>query len=148
MIFTSQPAKNFDPEPYVWPSGVRSMFKSGTDRQGVFQLLKHDPRPEYTVTRDPLPWLDPVTQGDRREVRWAEVDEVGRAFYIWLPRLEYRAPVNRILWAYRFYKVDRSVTLAWLRGYEMSEHYRPDEIEHAQKVLRRLARLSTSLQED
>jgi hypothetical protein len=35
---------------------------------------------------DPEPWLDPITAGDTREVRWATVDRVGRMFYEYAPR--------------------------------------------------------------
>lgn len=137
MIFKSQQV-NLDPEPWVNPkAGTRYSTEGGL-------LRDYLPRPEFEPTRDPLPWyLDgnlvaPTLRADHRR----------DAGYVWAPRREqFDTPVNRVLVFFRDYYEARMVPLAVAARNaasvvdEMAADYTPDEIEHARRVLTRLARL-------
>lgn len=151
MIFKSRQV-NLDPAPYVWPSGVRSMFTEGLGSDGLHHVLTYRPRSEFEPTRDPAPWWNP-----------AEVIQTGNYArsseqlpgYNYAPRREqFDTPVNRLLlefrrlWAGEVDIVEQAAEMAHNLGehdylWELQEDtdYTPDEVEHARRVLTRLARL-------
>ena len=129
MIFKSQQV-NFDPLPWVNPNdGARRAHQvkwiSGPD---VF-----DPRPGFESTRDPHPWLG-LSAG--RMTRYSHNDDQDPRIE-WAPRREqFDTPVNRVL-------VDAR-KIGWRDPKTLDEFFdtswTPEEIEHARKVLTRLAR--------
>ena len=124
-IFKSRQV-NLDPEPYF----------DGTFRSAYPTLCEYDPRPEFEPTRDPYPWL--YSYGDRS----ASNSSSGSAR--WVPRREqFDTPVNRVLEAFRADDAGEALAqtaIGWLNGGSMGDGYAtPDEIDHARKVLTRLA---------
>jgi hypothetical protein len=102
----------------------------------VYDDMKYRPRPEFEPTRDP----EPYARDDGWRERAGAAHLQGRG-YGWAPRREqFDTPVNRVLVAFREeggtaqHWLDHSLT------YEVwGEDATPNEIEHALKVLRRLA---------
>lgn len=119
-----------------------------------------DPRPEFNVTRDPRPWdasrSRPSSLGQIREwrrfashaeaERWGQVVEFD-------PRPEFAHPVNRILVALRKWEIPAELAIQTLNGYSLAYDHiddwcdeweflvTPDEIDHARRVLTRLANM-------
>lgn len=143
-IFTSRTPESYDPYPYRntadgsrWP-----------DNGGDPILLPHDPRPEFEPTRDPEPW---ATHGENNSWR-STTEEAHRilgdpAFYHprfhteWAPRDRNR---NRILIELRALGANLAgltdTTVAYtIAAMQMYVEATPAEVEHARKVLTRLA---------
>lgn len=135
MIFKSKQV-NTDPEPYV-ANGNRYPV----ERHRAFGVAKFDPRPEFNVTRDQAPWREPGRHGGRYAEKFGNDD-------IWNPRPEFDHPVNRILVEFRqgrFASLDWFLheychdTDFWVWDGTDAENPTPDEIDHARRVLTRLA---------
>lgn len=156
MIFKSKQV-NTDPLGHVH---IRGEFRS--DR--ATPTTRPDHRPEFNVTRDPEPWAVVLTKGHNghwREWRgiaddWddalvrAELANPGWVAHTggFIPRPEYDHPVNRVLVAFRqgrFASLDWFLheychdTDSWLWDGTDAENPTPEEIDHARRVLTRLA---------
>lgn len=129
-----------DHRAWVDEQGQRHMFLAG-----IAMGMRFDPRPECIPSRDPLPFRDPGGFGHRRYA--------SRTFAAleWAPRAMFaRPPVNRILTHFRKMRVDARVPLGrhaagWmdsLNAMFAAGLYTSAEIEHARKVLERLAALT------
>lgn len=155
MIFKSRQV-NLDREPYVWPSGVRSMFSEGLGSDGVYQKLTHAPRPEFEPTRDPEPWQWSTQPEWRTADATRIIKTAGR--WVWAPRREqFDTPVNLILQDFRSdvrvngTPVEEAVldTLQWVKLYAQPGSVEgvggvfleitAEMIDHARRVLTRLA---------
>lgn len=137
-IFKSRQV-NLDPFPYVDSDSRRYDLASGKPRPEEYK-----PRPEFEPTRDPEPWAHRA-YGDRSKF---ELNS-----FVWAPRREeFDTPVNRLLlefrrlWVGQVDIVEQAAELAYNLGehdylWELREDtdYTPAEIEHARKVLERLA---------
>lgn len=91
------------------------------------------PRPEFEPTRDPKPWLTPGTFDAPGDTRHAD-QRSGSS--LWAPRREeFDTPVNRVL-------VDARA-IGWRDPNTLDQYpdtdWSADEIDHARKVLTRLA---------
>jgi len=147
MVFKSKQV-NTDPKPWVhhYDSTDRS---SSDDLPGG--LRDYKPRPEFNVTRDSEPWA--LRQANGTDIRMARREDfmpitVGIRFD---PRPEHDHPVNRILSGIREDVANsadlghdvRATAEYWL---SFSDDWdkdgltaTPDEIDHARRVLTRLA---------
>lgn len=150
-IFKSKQV-NTDPHPYMEADGSRFLtpeaYYTGNPR-------KFDPRPEFNVTRDKRPWdasrSRPSSFGQIREWRrfasraegegWGQIVEFD-------PRPECDHPVNRILVAFRedVKQLGESLlaTAEWYLLDLPQSGNTPDEIDHARRVLTRLANMKES----
>lgn len=144
-IFKSRQV-NLDPEPYVDPATGERFDRLFVKLNGT-PITTHDPRPEFEPTRDSHPWLCDY-EIDGKPCR-SFFDGHGR--YTWAPRREqFDTPVNRVLEDVRRYRSER-LTMnnpkGWgrvLSAFASTVDANPwdataDEIEHASKVLTRLA---------
>lgn len=136
---------NLDPEPYRNGLGERATTIDDLphDERIWFDC---DPRPEFEPTRDPEPyWF----QGHR--YRSDQVEAVLRnnsqrgapAHIVWAPRREqFDTPVNRVLVLFRrdaeHNGIDSALEYDWPTNSVASS---ADEIDHARRVLTRLANL-------
>lgn len=137
MIFKSRQV-NLDPKPWVDESGGRHRWLAGV----VFNM-GYDPRPEFEPTRDPEPWVNVF--GNR--VRTPGRTDDGEFTYD--PRREqFDTPVNRVLVEFRMgWSHDPTYGAAnWLESLddptwqvESVRNAAPEEIDHARRVLARLA---------
>ena len=138
-IFKSRQV-NLDPEPWVaW--GVRYPKKAGS--------AYYDPRPEFEPTRDLYPWSSadgPARYGSA---------PYPHATWFWNPRRdEFDTPVNPILAAFRgrldYQRAVNPVSTSRLAEVWLSNVPRyggvpgatPEQIDHAHRVLTRLAALA------
>ena len=153
-IFKSKQV-NTDPAP--WRDGMTgrrfaSIAQADAEIHDISEL-EFDPRPEFNVTRDKRPWdasrSRPSSLGQIREWRrfasraegegWGQIVEFD-------PRPECDHPVNRILAAFResrdsrFYDAQHALEEIEL-GLVVAT---PDEIDHARRVLTRLANMKES----
>lgn len=139
-MFLSQRPNN-DPAPFhKKDNGIRS--DTNVHSYGRWEF---DPRPEFTQTRDPFPWLLP--DGSRHNKSSAnylvpEVDcyamgAVGEIPGVrWAPRHEeFDTPVNAILSDYRSYHKGPESAVRWLRDREWIDYPAED---HARRVLSKL----------
>ena len=129
---------NLDPKPYIDKNGNRARWLAA-----VMFSLEYSPRPEFESTRDPEPWVSKNHGG--RGATHLTYDDMA-----WAPRREqFDTPVNRMLVFFRenYGDEDKSVSVEyWVEQLDdptLKEDYTPDEIEHAQNVLARLARWNT-----
>ena len=142
-IFKSRQV-NLDPEPWVaW--GVRYPKKAGS--------AYYDPRPEFEPTRDPLPYWDTETDDDDPIRLSFKVDDPTNSV-VWKPRREqFDTPVNPILVEFRkLWKGQPDILEMadhWARfeldgdwESSMTHEYTMDQINHAHRVLTRLAALA------
>ena len=155
-IFKSKQV-NTDPAP--WRDGMTgrrfaSIAQADAEIHDISEL-EFDPRPEFNVTRDKRPWdasrSRPSSLGQIREWRrfasraegegWGQIVEFD-------PRPEYDHPVNRILVAFREdVKQPGESLLATAEWYLLDlpqSRNTPDEIDHARRVLTRLANMKES----
>ena len=155
MIFKSKQV-NTDQKPYRNEDSTERLTaqEAEQDRETGWEVT-HDPRPEFNVTRDKRPWdvsrSRPSSLGQIREWRrfasraegegWGQIVEFD-------PRPEFDHPVNRILVAFRqgrFASLDWFLheychdTDSWVWDGTNAENPTPDEIDHARRVLTRLA---------
>lgn len=143
-IFKSRQV-NLDPEPWVDAETGKRLDVGDTltaileDRETI-----DSPRPEFEPTRDSEPWVN--TFGNR--VRSPGRTDDGE--FIWAPRREqFDTPVNRVLVDFRAQwdtcvtaRERRDVAFAWKRDTGTGWNplgATPDEIDHARRVLTRLA---------
>ena len=108
---------------------VRSFF----DGHGRYTWA---PRPEFEPTRDPEPWLE--TWGPNTGARYGHYMWVSLT---WAPRREqFDTPVNRVLVLFRrdaeHNGIDSALEYDWPTNSVASS---AEEIDHARRVLRRLA---------
>ena len=135
-----------DPEPYTEAPGVRHPAYA-SEGMPIMHGLVYDPRPEFEPTRDPEPYL---FQGHR--YRADQVEGIRRnnsqrdvpAKITWAPRREqFDTPANRVLVLFRrdadHNGIDSALEYDWPTNSVASS---PAEIEHARKVLTRLAQWS------
>lgn len=133
---------NLDPEPYVDPATGERFDRLFVKLNGT-PITTHDPRPEFEPTRDPEPWCVPSGWQGEREARfssYADAAEYGRVE--WTPRREqFDTPINRVL-------VDARA-IGWRDPNTLDQYpdtaWSADEIEHARKVLTRLAKWTNDL---
>lgn len=147
-IFKSRQV-NLDPWPFVNPADGSRWYaeggvcwpETGTEAGLVHEwssTLVYDPRPEFEPTRDPEPWVDPLNRN-----RWG----LGyKERFVWAPRRkQFDTPVNRVLAQFRnnlpYYGESLAESAEWWVSdlAHCTEGFTPDEIEHARKVLTRLA---------
>ena len=142
MIFKSQQV-TFDLEPWqcyniVTRNGGKTFeraefLRHAEEHEGD---VHYEPRPEFEPTRDPEPWVTPGTFDAPGDTRHAD-RRTGNTR--WAPRREqFDTPVNRVLVYFREKRRDVydflfDLDSRWADGYTF------DEIEHARKVLTRLA---------
>lgn len=143
-IFKSRQV-NTDPRPYRNEDSAERLTaqEAEQDRETGWEVTR-DPRPEFNVTRDPEPWREPGRHGGRYAEKFGNDD-------IFDPRPEFDHPVNRILAGVRDDMAgstdlngDAKATAEyWL---SFSDDWdkdgltaTPDEIDHARRVLTRLA---------
>lgn len=153
MIFLSR-RPNLDPEPWTCEHGARftdhdsAYDHSPGDDPECGAIL--DPRPEQELTRDPLPFANRIPGN-----RYPDIDSAAYLtgqrtpgdLYSWAPRRdEYDTPVNRVLALWR--EATDGDMRGWgvwlaLAGADMLRDgdTTPAEIDHARKVLTRLANL-------
>lgn len=151
MIFKSKQV-NTDQKPYRNEDSTERLTaqEAEQDRETGWEVT-HDPRPEFNVTRDPEPWA--LRQANGTDIRVARREDfmpitVGISFD---PRPEFDHPVNRILSGVREDVANsadlghdvRATAEYWL---SFSDDWdkdgltaTPDEIDHARRVLTRLA---------
>lgn len=147
---------NLDKTPFVDESGNRYRGQSSDPAD----LYAYDPHPEFQPTRDPYPYLvDPAstwpeiapfrvrTRGEAEAITYRENFDVT---VTWAPRREqFDTPVNRILIDVRYERDGLTNPVALVTYYSAWEqsigdptalgYWTADEIEHARKVLDRLA---------
>lgn len=137
-MFLSQRPNN---DPQQWQHRVTGKrfpdpYEAGTEAG----LCDDNPRPEFTQTRDPLPWID------ARGIRWADSRVTN---VTWSPRHEeFDTPVNRVLAAFRshYWSFRPENAEAWLKDMNEGDGYGFDatlsatdaEVEHARRVLSKL----------
>lgn len=153
-IFKSRQV-NLDPKPYEL-LGVRYESENGVNAHAASQPRRFDPRPEFEPTRDPEPWIEaiPLMYGGHDLTRYPRRGD-SRYEWRWAPRREqFDTPVNPILAEFRAGwpedRLDDDDTLgdyAWrwfdsISQPEARDYYTPEQIEHARKVLTRLAALT------
>lgn len=135
---------NLDPEPWVWADGGRAANNLDVE------VAIWAPRPEFEPTRDPEPWAcQGMHGGVQCTKRAAEPWMLDRAGRVWAPRREqFDTPVNRVLVHFRQmhgFRTDAflvQAATAWCASPDdmvKAGAYTPDEIDHARKVLTRLA---------
>lgn len=150
MIFKSRQV-NLDP--------LAEMCHCGTDVADHSPLDNHSPvgvqRPEFEPTRDPKPWKN-VYNGRRLPnteslARLWRNGKGNRTHWVWAPRREqFDTPLNRVLVDMRGYRSERLTMKnpkGWARvlsAFEVAAQDNPwqatpDEIDHARRVLVRLA---------
>lgn len=155
MIFKSQQV-SLDPEPRV-NLDERGHEKPGTRHaryRDCSALCVDSPRPEFEPTRDPYPWEIVVTAtGTVREriadPSWVTFWDAKTEVCEWAPRRsQFDTPVNRVLVLFRK-QLSPVVPLnlhihGFLNGITRlaSEGFTIAEIDHARKVLTRLATLT------
>lgn len=141
MIFKSKQV-NTDQKPYRNEDSTERLTaqEAEQDRETGWEVT-HDPRPEFNVTRDPYPWAAKVHHSSRYAANVSNRCD-------WIPRPEFDHPVNRILVAFRqgrFASLDWFLheychdTDSWLWDGTDAENPTPEEIDHARRVLTRLA---------
>ena len=152
-IFTSQRV-NLDREPWVDDHGKRHATEEAwCDACGGCSTYLR-PRPEFEPTRDPFPYVSALG------ARYAYPGTLGRERLVWAPRREeFDTPVNRVLEAFR--AVGDASAEEWAyclslaysgESWPVVDHWDAleeaveiigregaDEIDHARKVLTRLA---------
>lgn len=146
---------NLDPEPWL---GV-GRIGNGKRRAEYALGYEHRPRPEFEPTRDPAPWamlqVEPI-YGTSPEIVMRDAtaesmspDENRDEWIEWRPRREqYDTPVNRVLADIRaivaHYNPPNRLGIywGWLHDPEVDEADTPDEIDHARRVLTRLANMT------
>ena len=143
MIFKSKQV-NLDPEPWITFDGIRV----GADIMGT----KYHPRPQFEPTRDPLPWK--CANGDKRFWSRRAAENHCGTDAIYTPRREqFDTPVNPILVEFRkLWKGQPDILEMadhWARfeldgdwESSMTHEYTMDQINHAHRVLTRLAALA------
>ena len=150
MIFKSQQV-NLDPEPWVGIRPLRHRVAAPPKRE-TYDTYHFDPRPELAPTRDPFPYAYVHPNGNLG-ARMQDPDGLTDKEWEWAPRREqFDTPVNRVLVTFRSavrlaarahgergleYAVEEYLWLIEQSGYD--KYYTPDEIDHARKVLTRLA---------
>jgi hypothetical protein len=137
MIFKSRQV-NLDPLPWITDDfGVRW---SGAPDEMPGLSGHYDPRPEFEPTRDPKPYVREV--GHTPENYWRVAEP--RKGYYWNPRREqFDTPVNPILAVMRLTGEPASFYLyAIERG--LLDAFTREQIDHAKKVLTRLAAMEES----
>lgn len=145
MIFLSQRPNN-DPRPMVrlYDDRRHSVDDlNGWSHSCFEEECPLDPRPEFTQTRDPEPWITRQSYTHTDRYRYAEnVNGVLE----WLPRHEeFDTPVNGVLDLFRRQRTRLIPTRAHAEGFLsgidrlLSEGFTVAEVSHARRVLRRLA---------
>jgi hypothetical protein len=152
-IFKSRQV-NLDPEPYFIQEKGKYYSKEALladESEVMWNIAILQPRPEFEPTRDPYPWacqaLHDKGSCGRRAAQPYQLDRVGRA---WAPRREqFDTPVNPILVTFRWAvtisaRTAPSLAREWIENpyYQHSLTVSPDQIEHARKVMTRLASLA------
>ena len=147
MIFKSKQV-NTDPKPYRNEDSTERLTaqEAEQDRETGWEVT-HDPRPEFNVTRDPEPCRN-EDSAERLTAQEAEQDRATGWEVTFDPRPEYDHPVNRVLVAFRqgrFASLDWFLheychdTDSWVWDGTDAENPTPEEIDHARRVLTRLA---------
>lgn len=141
MFISQRP--NLDPTPWENMGGHRVGPKAAAVMHLPIPGWTKNPRPEFEPTRDPEPWRSKnhvirYTQAQHDSMLYSEVLR-------WAPRREqFDTPVNPILVAFR---ADDSFAQTWLDDLDLGSGDAfwclptPTEIDHARKVLTRLAAL-------
>lgn len=145
MIFKSKQV-NLDPEPW-------KCYQTGERQAEPGHHPDFDPRPEFEPTRDPMPVIhhhaECILNGERLEGLAFSGDE-------WAPRREhFDTPVNPILADFRRVWIGEPDFMEavefWRDGLDeagqdgpdqWTENYSVEEIDHAHRVLSRLAALA------
>lgn len=146
-IFKSRQV-NFDKTPWAGPEGRRTSFVNPASDAAQSGGWRFDPRPEFEPTCDPWPHLDGLGNRHREAVVSADPYYCTR----WAPRREqFDTPVNRVLVDVRAERDGLTNSVALVTYYSAWEqsigdptalgYWTADEIEHARKVLTRLAAL-------
>lgn len=162
-IFKSRQV-NLDPTPWVYAlmGPATDTFTPAREATQITGGFAYRPRPEFEPTRDPRPWLVSVADGsglpDFRAASLATIDALPHRekfdlLIEWAPRREeFDTPVNRLLlefrrlWAGQVDMLEQAAEMAYNLGdhdylWELTQDtdYAPAEVEHARKVLERLA---------
>lgn len=141
MIFKSRQV-NLDPEPYTY-DGFRAT-RAVAESQARWSAVEHVPRPEFEPTRDPKPyeWNGYRYTPEQRNTFPGQPCN-------WSPRREqFDTPVNPILVAFRRDQSEEGGqrhVLSWAEWLEYPttlNRYTPEQIDHARRVLTRLANWS------
>lgn len=145
MMFLSQRPNN-DPKPFEIPNTYDALTGEGNVRLSK----KADgavlaPRPEFTQTRDPHPYVGPNGATRHAFPGWLGSDRL-----VWSPRHEeFDTPVNAILAAFRIARhggisvqEQASGWLAVLKVRFAEDDATPEQFDHARRVLHLLAVIS------
>ena len=143
---------NLDNTPWVGPTGERY-----ATREQIKGRSHYDPRPEFEPTRDPYPWVvSTLNAGGLPDFRVVSLEAAREAmsyfekfdFLVeWAPRREqFDTPVNRILADVRYERSGEPDLGLYYARWEQSigdpaarRYWKSHEIEHARRVLTRLA---------
>lgn len=156
-IYKSQQV-NLDKEPYLFQGHryradqVEGIRRNNSQRNAPAHVV-YDPRPEFEPTRDPFPWAVVYLDGSVHDYRADNLGplEPGERFEFRPRREQFDTPVNRMLVAFREdcadpdFEVNSVVEYAqaWLNntpGIDVDwDTFDLDEIDHARRVLTRLA---------
>ena len=148
MIFKSKQV-NTDQKPYrdgMTGRRFASIAQADAEIHDISEL-EFDHRPEFNVTRDPEPYRN-EDSAERLTAQEAEQDRATGWEVTFDPRPEYDHPVNRVLVAFRqgrFASLDWFLheychdTDSWVWDGTDAENPTPEEIDHARRVLTRLA---------
>lgn len=137
-----QLAARWDDAPWELPE---TKGRARTRRAAAYEFA---PRIECIPSRDPLPYVDPAT-GNQLDAGAAQTERYYGRVMEWAPRPEFaRPPVNLVLVHFRAQLSPVIPLRLHVRGFLngitrlVSEGFSIAEIEHARKVLMRLARVT------
>lgn len=145
MIFKSRQV-NLDPKGWVDDQGQRHRWLVG-----LAEGLQWSPRPEFEPTRDPHPALCVFCATRAPDLGYDRIcwdnGRLTSCRYKWAPRREqFDTPVNRILVDVRYERAGEADFGLYYSRWEQSisdpaalGYWSADEVEHARKVLTRLA---------
>lgn len=134
MIFKSRQINN-DPQPWACHTHL-GRWAGQCDHAGSI----HSPRPEFDVTRDPEPWIIDTGYLVIRSAFEPREDDPLVVYAEWSPRRDqFDTPVNLILVEFRASQHSAQWWLATLAHEPESYRWTPAQIDHARRVLTRLA---------
>lgn len=152
---------NLDPEPYVDQHGIYRSPDGDPAGHDFDARFHYDPRPEFEPTRDKHPWaVSTLAEDDLPDFRITSLEALEAMPHFekfdflveWAPRREqFDTPVNSVLAWFREnfsgHPNIRGGAQMWLESmsrndWAYGDDHTPDEIDHARKVLTRLAEWS------